>query len=78
MLFRSLAPVQPWLFQTLVTSRDSDAFVRVAITDPGTLSRNAQLGINDLYTGGWQRLATNTKGVKGGCIKIYICFISRV
>jgi hypothetical protein len=51
-----LAPVQPTLFQTLAISLGSDTFVRVAITDPGALSRNAQLGINDLYTHGNGRL----------------------
>jgi hypothetical protein len=52
-----LAPVQPELSQTLAISADSDAFVRVAITGPGALSLNAQLGINDLYTTGLYRLS---------------------
>jgi hypothetical protein len=46
-----LAPVQPKLFQTLTISVDSDVFVRGAITAPGAGVHNAQLGINDLYTG---------------------------
>ncbi|WP_175539090.1 MULTISPECIES: hypothetical protein [Pseudomonas] len=52
-----LAPVQPELSQTLAISADSDAFVRVAITGPGALSLNAQIGINDLYTAGLYRLS---------------------
>jgi hypothetical protein len=38
------------VFESSLLLEGVDTFVRMAITGSGTVSRNAQLGINDLYT----------------------------